>query len=138
MEESMSGLVDTLDMSTDFRGSLVLAIGILLKWDSSVSHYRTGQDIDGKPYLILMWHEDKKSTPLMAKMQEAEAIADQIYAWLKTQDYGRQPDHDGSNNKGWRITNNGPKIKDGPHYPEYDSSFYDVLCVRPHWIEYHK
>lgn len=138
MEEAMSGLVDVLDISTDDRGSLVLAIKILQKWDKSVSHYRTGQDIDGKPYLILMWSDDKKSTPLMAKMEEAEAIADQIYAWLKTQEYGHQPDHDGSNNKGWRITNKGPKIKEGQYYPEYDSSFYDVLCVRPHWIEYHK
>ena len=134
----MSGLVDTLDISTDDRGSLVMVIKILQKWHKSVSHYRTGQDIDGKPYLILMWWSDKKSTPLMAKMEEAEAIADQIYAWLKTQDYGSEPDHDGSNHKGWRVTNKGPKIKDGLYYPEHDSSSYDVLCVSPHWIEYHK
>lgn len=134
----MSGLVEILDVATDDRESLVLAIKILLKWDRKVSHYRSGTDINSKPYLILMWHENHPMTlPLIAPMNEADAISDQIYAWLKTQDYGREPDHDGSNHKGWRVTNRGPKVNEDTYF-NTDSTPYDVLCVHPHWIEYHK
>lgn len=150
----MSGLVEILKVATDDRESLVNTIKIVMKWNSRVTHYRTGVDVNKIPYLILMWHEgdgQKKGMPLMAPMSDASGIADQMYAWLKNAEYGREPDHDGSNNRGWLATNTGPVWKqyDNPYYKpeyehsekitkEYDSSFYDVICIQPYWIEYHK
>ncbi len=150
----MSGLVEVLKVATDSRESLVHVIKILQRWNSGVTHYRTGKDINGLSYLILMWHQGEshlKAQPLLAPMKDAEAIADQISAWLKVQEYGPQPDHDGSNNRGWIATNSGPVVSETPNeyykpdqdshwktFKTYDSSFYDVICIQPYWIEYHK
>lgn len=147
----MAGLVEVLEVATDRHDSLVSIIKILQGWRNAVTHYRQGKDVYGTPYLIFMWHDNGRGQPLLTPMKEATAIADQIYAWLGEQTYGREPDHDGSNNKGWLVTNYGPCIKEEPNEyydpknkygsktnKTYDSSFYDVLCVRPRWIEYHK
>ena len=133
----MSGLLEKLDVATDTRSALINVIKITQEWNSKVTHYRTGKDIRGVPYLILMWSDNKGSMPLIAPMDNPDAIADQIYAWLKNQDYGRQPDHDGSNNKGWRVTMNGPVISE-EKYSNTDHTFYDVMCIQPYWVEYHK
>ena len=150
----MSGLVDRFELITDTHEALVCAVKILLGWHSSVSHFRTGKDVDGHPYLILMWAEGDqpyRGQPLLAKMKDPSAITDQLFAWLKEQEYGRQPDHDGSNGKGFYVSITGPIIErkpnkyynkdDGwskPMNDTYDTSFYDVLCIRPWWVEYHK
>lgn len=150
----MPGLVELLTVATDAQDSLIDVIRILQRWNSSVSHYRTGIDVDGKPYLILMWNEGDgrtKGTPLMARMTDPRAIADQLYSWLTEQQYGEEPDHDGSNRRGWKATQAGPAITrvDNPHHDPkweysqrynctYDRSSHDVICVQPHWIEYHK
>ena len=150
----MSGLVENLRVVTDTREQLKLGIQILQKRTSKVSHYRTGKDVNGTPYLILMWHEGDGSgrgMPLLAPMDSAEAIADQIFAWLKGQEYGQQPDHDGSNSKGFVLTTSAPCTSRKPnqyHQPDkvwssywacdYDRTFYDFCVVQPAWIEYHK
>ncbi len=149
----MAGLVEHLKVATDSHKSLVNVIKILQEWNKTVSHFRTGKDYLDRPYLILMWSEDsqKKCQPLIAPMDNPEAIADQIYAWLKTQEYGSEPDHDGSNHMGWIATNRGPITSRKPnqyHRPElehsqywsntYDTSFYDVICIQPYWVEYGK
>ena len=144
----MPGLVEHLSLQTDAHESLVLAIKILQQWTSKVTHYRTGVDIHGRPYLILMWHEDtaKKCSSLLAPMADPKAIADQIYAWLREQEYGQEPDTDGSNNKGFALTDRGPLLEQKPYkydwgsgtHDTYDTSFYDFVCIRPCWITYGK
>lgn len=154
-------LVQSFTVETDTREQLVLAISILLKWTHRVTHYRVGVDMYKRPYLVLMWNEGEKTqythvppkhgTPLMAPMESAESIADQIFAWLKTQEYGTQPDHDGSNSKGFRVSSTAPIVSRVPntyHRPDqewssqwnntYDSTSYDFVYVTPAWIEYHK
>jgi len=103
------------------------------------------------PYLILMWTHNEGAQPLIAPMDSADAITDQIYAWLKIQGYGTAPSHDGDNVKGWYLNTKGPAISrklneffrpdqhwSHPMITEYDNLFFDTLCVQPRWIEYGK
>jgi hypothetical protein len=135
--------VEKLVLEADHNEQLVLAIKILQKWHSGVSHYMTGVDVNGKPYLSLLWADPKGSspaTPLIAPLKDAEAIAHTIQSWLRTVEYGHEPDHDGSNTKGFRVTCEGPQIYAGDnsyiHLCGWD--FYVFMTVQPFWNEYHK
>lgn len=129
----MSGLVQKLSVASDTKEQLVHAISIFLAWHSSVSHFLVGVDVIQRPFLTLQWHENGKGQPLIAPLNSADAIADQIYAWLKTVDYDREPDHDGSNNRGWLIELNSAQRGDNAN-----RGFYDVFTVYPYWVEYSK
>ena len=132
--------VETFTLEADGSEQLVLAIRILQHWHRGATHYVTGLDVKGQPYLSLLWGEHKAATPLMARLSDPDAIAMQVRAWLKEADYGREPNHDGSNNKGFRITGQGPQLFDGEHsqYRRCDWNFYTFLTVQPFWNEYHK
>lgn len=54
--------------------------------------------------LVLFQYESKRATPLPYKMTFAQALSF-VQGWLQNAEYGRQPDHDGSNSKGWRVYN---------------------------------
>ena len=48
--------------------------------------------------------------------------------WLYQTKYPPQPDHDGHNNKGWRLYNN--------EYGYVGGIFSAIIAVKPAWIEY--
>lgn len=132
-----SGIMEVFECCSDTDEQLVLAIKILLKWNSSVSHYVTGVDKNGRPFLTLRWSDgDKPSLPLIAKMTEADAIAAQCIAWLKAVDWNliERPDCDGSVCKGWHVSMQGPDIGNSM----CRTSFYDVFTIYPAYTEYHK
>lgn len=52
-----------------------------------------------------------------------------IIDWLKKQEYGNEPDLDGSCNKGWQVTS---------HKDIYSNDWQHVFSVKPCWIKYHK
>lgn len=134
-------LVQRFDMDADTQEQLELALQILMRWTSSVSHYVSGVDAGGWPYLALLWgapESAKDAAPLIAKMKAPQAIASQIYAWLETTEYGEQPDHDGSNKKGYRITLEVPEVPNQPTWQRPSWANYIFCVVRPTWIEYHK
>lgn len=56
--------------------------------------------------------------------------ADFAKRWLAEQDYGREPDHDGDNGKGWRLYNEDWGFVGGWH-----GSF---IAVKPAWAMYGK
>lgn len=147
----MSGLIQQFCVESDDMEVLVNSIRILQSWHSKVTHYRTGNDINGVPYLCLMWAAgDKKPNviPLMAELKSPDAIAHQIYAWLQGVEYPERPDIDGDSHKGFRVTydfdNPVLERREVSHplhpssYDVCDSSFYDFAVFRPRWIEYHK
>lgn len=80
--------------------------------------------------LILHWHCDNlKSNPLPAPMDLKQTVSF-VENWLKTADYGPEPDTDGSTGKSARVycaqwNTNG-----------YDSSAY--IAVSPEWLIYGK
>ncbi len=134
----MSGLVKTLVIESDMREQLERAIEILLFWNSRVTHYTIGIDVNGLQFLTMRWHETGGAIPLMAPMADASSIADQCYAWLKNAEYPEEPDHDGSNSRGWRITNSVHKIAHEGHNQYAPGGFYVVFTIYPTWIEYGK
>jgi hypothetical protein len=85
--------------------------------------------------LIFFWsahpndHPDKRLVPLPFKLDAAGA-ADFAKRWLAEQDYGRQPDHDGHNGKGWRLYNES--------WGRVGDFTYSFVAVMPEWAMYGK
>lgn len=86
------------------------------------THYR----VTKKHGFIFCWHESehKDVQPLPYEMGFAEAVPF-AWGWLKKQDYGREPDHDGSNQKGFLIYN-----EDWGHV---DGDSYAFIAIKPEW-----
>lgn len=84
---------------------------------------------DGVPTLILLWSEERNATKFPFPLninQSAQFIVD----WLASLDYGRQPDHDGSNGKGWRLFTESWGHVAGHHYA--------IVAAQPAWAMYGK
>ncbi len=95
-----------------------------------VRHYRrTVESADGVQTLILLWHEEQGSTPLPFAL-DCKRAAEFITNWLGQADYGRQPDHDGDNGKGWRLFTESWGHVAGHHYA--------IIGVQPAWAMYGK
>jgi hypothetical protein len=58
-----------------------------------------------------------------------DMVAATVTAWLASADFGKQPDHDGDNEKGWHLYNESWGHVDGP---------YAVFAVEPSWQMYGK
>jgi hypothetical protein len=86
------------------------------------------------PTLLLYWHvpDDQRKDPVQRfgfKMK-FDALLAFIREWLSQQDYGPEPDHDGSNGKGWRVYNEAWTHVAGDNYA--------FLGVQPSWAWYGK
>lgn len=53
-----------------------------------------------------------------------------VISWLKNQDYGYEPDIDGSNRKGFLVYNES--------YGRINNDPYAFVAIKPEWISYHK
>ena len=63
--------------------------------------------LNNKPRLVLFWatpSNEEGYNAFPAKLS-AENVGPIIERWLSEQDYGREPDHDGDNGKGWSMWN---------------------------------
>lgn len=85
--------------------------------------------------------KDPRIHRFMSK-QRFDVVADQVYTWLKTVEYPREPDTDGSVHKGYRVyvdTRYGHMYLDLPEEGKYGSSNWAAVCaVEPHWHIYGK
>jgi hypothetical protein len=61
---------------------------------------------------------------------DIEGASDFAWRWLAEQDYGKKPDHDGDNNKGWRIWTGG--------WGHVGNDHYAVCAILPEWAMYGK
>lgn len=92
-------------------------------------HERLKEHPEGYETLILLWHDEAGAIPLPFKLdckQSGQFVAD----WLGSLDYGHQPDHDGSNGKGWRLFTESWGHVVGHHYA--------IVGVQPQWAMYGK
>lgn len=90
------------------------------------SHYSTNNECsDGTETLILLWHEEGKAIKLPFSLT-LETSADFIDGWLGEVSYGREPDHDGDNGKGWRLLT------------DYWGHHYGIVGIQPTWAMYGK
>lgn len=79
--------------------------------------------------LVLAWHEAPGFTPLPAAL-DAEGALVFVRAWLREADYGSQPDHDGDNDKSWRVYNES--------WGHIDRCPYAFVAIEPRWAMYGK
>ena len=85
---------------------------------------------DGVDTLILLWNGDKDAIKLPFPLK-LENVTDFVIGWLENEaDYGKEPDHDGDNGKGWRVFN-----EDWGHVADYT---YSIIGIQPEWAMYGK
>lgn len=87
---------------------------------------------DDEHGLVFRWHDgsSSRSSTKFPTPVNAEAACDFAWGWLRTQDYGKQPDHDGDNGKGWRIYNES--------WGHVASDHYAFIAIQPAWAMYGK
>jgi hypothetical protein len=102
-------------MEIAFRGPHTRAVG-----------YRT---CPTKGLIFYQYESSTRMIPLPFKLDAAGA-ADFATRWLAEQDYGREPDHDGDNGKGFRIYNEA--------WGHVDGEYQAFVAVKPVWAMYGK
>lgn len=94
------------------------------------SHYsKLEEDQEGEETLILLWHEEKGAAVLPYPLELEDAISF-VKGWLKNTNYHDEPDHDGSNGKGWRIFTE--------QWGHVAGHSYAIVGVQPRWAMYGK
>lgn len=94
-----------------------------------------GYRLDPEKGLILYWSIDSngaaakgvQSFPYEMKVKAATEFA---WHWLQEQNYGAEPDHDGSNHKGWRVYNES--------WNRIGSEWGAFVAIKPEWMMYGK
>jgi hypothetical protein len=94
-----------------FRGAMELLCD-----DYTATHYAITKEWG----LVLFWTDPKTSVPVgftekvcaLPYPMKGEAISDFAWNFLRTVDYGSEPDHDGSNGKGFAVCNGKPGKED--------------------------
>lgn len=122
-----------IDITAEGQKILLKAFEIAFSQFSSTRAYR----IDGNR-LIFVWGavKDRRDPALVEfpfKM-DAPGAADFAGRWLAEQDYGEEPDIDGSNHRGYRVFNEEGRVKliDGT------TEDFAVVAVEPVWAIYSK
>lgn len=111
-ELAMKMAFDICSGSEAIRYRITPDRGMILYWTDSAEG-RSDHDTERLPYKM-----------------KVEQAADFVWHWLQTVDYGDQPDHDGSNGKGFRIFNEA--------WGHIDNDWQAFVAIKPEWIEYGK
>ncbi len=123
-----------VDVSSEGIKHLDLAIRLAMEYhitsdrskEPTVSHW---MEEDGK--LIFLWSGTSGGNAFMVP-HTREMLIPLIMSWLSKQDYGHEPDIDGSVSKGWRLRAAPLLLSDHP------ARFYIQFMITPEWCEYHK
>jgi hypothetical protein len=83
----------------------------------------------GKKTLILLWKAEQDALALPYPLDLKEAVSF-VAGWLRNAEYGREPDHDGDNGKGWRVF-----TEDWGHVAGHRCA---IVAVQPAWAMYGK
>ncbi|MDR9781847.1 hypothetical protein [Rhizobium redzepovicii] len=86
--------------------------------------------LDGKTALILRWSGAEKQLGAVNLKLDVEGAVDFATRWLAEQNFGREPDHDGDNGRGWRVFVGAWGHVGGDHYA--------ILGIVPSWAMYGK
>lgn len=123
-----------IDITSGSKEHFDMAMNIAFSNCPGKKAYR--YSIDDQYGLVLYWATDSisdsglnKSHPLPYPMAVEEAI-NFVWGWLKSAPYGEEPDHDGSNKKGWRVYNESWGHAGGSHY--------GFVAIQPEWLMYGK
>ena len=120
--------MDNFRVDVTSNGNILDALKLITRQHSKIKYWKADKD-----RFLLAWTKPGMSTGWTEAPFEMtyEDIAPVIVGWLKnTADYGREPDHDGDNGKGWRVYN-----EDWGHV---DHDFAVFAAVKPVWAMYGK
>lgn len=103
--------------------------------DDPTPHLRNREKTTAKPLrLVFYWNKpDRPSDQTIVALPfslDVAGAADFAIRWLKEQDYGREPVHDGDNGRGWRLYNEG--------WGHVDNDWSAFVAVAPAWALYGK
>lgn len=123
--------MDNFHIDITSEGDLAKAMEIAFQRPTQKAE---GYLVDPKFGLIFFWSCSDSYPPqglvrLPFKLDSAGA-ADFARRWLEEQDYGREPDHDGDNGRGWRMYNN--------DWSKVNGLSYSIVAVQPAWAMYGK
>jgi len=92
-----------------------------------IAAWEKGTDASGD-YLWFLWSPDSNpaSQELIVPISPT-SMCPLIEAWLAGAKYPSEPDHDGSNSRGWRISTEGRA-----------GNWQRAFCIRPEWAEHGK
>lgn len=79
--------------------------------------------------MVFYWHPSEGTIALPYRMSFKEC-ADLAWGWLQSQEYGSEPDHDGSNSQGWAVFNES--------WGHVNGDYRAIGAVSPQWIWYGK
>jgi len=98
------------------------AIAMAFDCHQKASHYK----IDKNHGFIFYWAEDEadKAIALPYEMDAKQAAAF-AWGWLQKQEYPPEPDHDGDNEKGFRVYNE--------EWGHVGHSHYAFVAIQPEW-----
>jgi len=120
-----------IDVISEGKEAFTLALKIALSRYSKVTHYY----VDAKRGMVLYWTDPKETgvTKLPFDMKLEHAV-DFVWGWLQEgADFGAQPDHDGDNGKGFRVsTDSWGRVANVP------GEFYTIAAIQPVWAMYGK
>lgn len=116
----------TIEVWSEGKKDFSMAMGIALKHSKCV-----GYRIDKEKGLVLMW--TKRDIPEYVALpyeMNLEQIIEFAWGWLQaTPPEGNQPDHDGSNGRGFKMITNG--------WGQVDS-WQEFIAIKPIWAMYGK
>lgn len=94
------------------------------------SEYETAVGILFNPgQVILFWTKSDKANPLPYPM-DCKAASDFVWHWLQTVEYDKEPDHDGSNEKGFEVYNE--------NWGHVGGMWESFVAIKPVWMTYSK
>lgn len=121
------------DVTAERDAVLEHALQIAFGRYSTATGWRTDER-DGKPRLLFTWLrapvEGSGWTPFVTPIAAEQALA-VVKGWLNCANYGREPDHDGDNHKGWRVY-----CDSWGHVDPYGHA--GLCAIEPAWAMYGK
>lgn len=111
------------------EGSLVEPMKIAFQRDTRRAEAYLIHAEKGLVFFDYLGSMPKEGVKLPFKLDHIGA-ADFAARWLVEQNYGREPDHDGDNGKGWRLYN-----ESWGHVGGWSGAF---IAVKPAWAMYGK
>jgi hypothetical protein len=119
------------DITAEGDSTLSDALKIAFGKHHAATAWRTDTS-EGQSRLVLSSCQSGSDgwTPFVTAL-DAERAVTVVKDWLHNAEYGEEPDHDGSNGRGWRVY-----CEQWGHVAPYGSPAF--VAIEPRWAEYGK
>jgi len=114
-----------IDITSDGREGFDLAMQIAFQGRIKAIGWKEVADKG-----IMLYWTKADGINLLPVPLDAAGSSDLVWLWLGGQDYGKEPDHDGSNGRGWRIYNE--------QWRRVNNEWEAFIAIKPAWAMYGK